>query len=303
MENRNFRIISILVALTLLISARADADTLSTSASTIELPSIPSSLTDVSQRADYLIAHYWDNLNVGDTVISHNDALIEQSTVDYISILPYASSAEVIEESIVGLLKKAHEDKVLYKNITRIFDDYLSNQDSPVFSEPLYLNFLSSLLKTSFLNEAEKARVEDKIYMTEKNLPGTKAADFTFETSEGKQTSLYEQLKNSDAEKSLLIFFDPECDNCDAVIQELITNSALEKKLKEKELQILTIYEGENKISWQKKISTFPESWISGITYNEIEDNDLYYLPEMPTIYILGKYGTVEKRSYGRKIK
>ena len=48
----------------------------------IILPTIPDSLTNPKDRADYLITHYWDNFNFMDTI--YESLPIEQAFVDYI---------------------------------------------------------------------------------------------------------------------------------------------------------------------------------------------------------------------------
>lgn len=262
---------------------------------TIELPAIPESLREPSQRADYLIEHYWDNLDFRDTVKSHNEALIEQSFVDFLSVMPYASSEGVVEEGFSILLEKASADPQAYKMLTRMADDYLYDPNSPMLSEDLYLVFLNSLSNAHTTNYVQRERIADRIEMVSKNRTGTPAMDFTYETANGNQSSLRKSLPNAGAQL-MLIFFDPECENCDETLKRIQENEKIMQDIASGSLKILAIYSGENKEAWKRKASTLPREWTVGININEIEDNDLYFFPAMPTIYLLDSDGIVIKK-------
>ena len=50
------------------------------------LPVIPETLTDPSERAQYLVSHYWDNLDYSDTIFIRSEEKGEQAFVDYINL-------------------------------------------------------------------------------------------------------------------------------------------------------------------------------------------------------------------------
>mgnify|MGYP000178762057 FL=1 len=51
-------------------------------------PSVPAELTTPQERADYVVRHYWDNINFQDTTLIHRPSMIEQGFVNFIDLLP-----------------------------------------------------------------------------------------------------------------------------------------------------------------------------------------------------------------------
>lgn len=264
-------------------------------APTIEMPEIPSSLTEPSDRADYLIGHYWDKLDFCDTVRSHDVPLMEQSFVNFLSILPYASSESVIEEGFSTLLERAHADSQTYKMVTNFSEDYLYDPNSPMYSEDLYIIFLKGMSGASFLTEAQRAREADRLEMVSKNRPGTKATDFSFETTDGRKLSLLKSLPTA-GNKLMLIFFDPDCENCEEVLSRLRADESFISSVADGSMKVLAVYSGDNRASWLRKAATLPAEWTVGINSGDIDEEELYYLPSMPTIYILDSDGVVVQK-------
>lgn len=260
-------------------------------ADTIEMPEIPSHLIQPTERADYLITHFWDRLDINNTDISHNRALMEQSFVNFLSILPYASADSIVVEGFSNLLKKTKPDSSVLKAIMENAEDYLSQADSPMQSEEQYNLYLTALINSDILSSSQQIRTADKIEMLSKNMKGSRATDFTFTTPEGSQSSLYKLLKPG--KQLMVIFFDPDCESCEEVIKTIQTKDEITKDIQAGKLEILAVYSGENEKSWKRKAGTMPSTWTIGINKSEIEDNELYYLPMMPTIYLLDDKGIV----------
>lgn len=263
--------------------------------STIEMPAIPSDLRDPNQRADFLISHFWDNLDFKDTVRSHNRALLEQSFVDFLSVLPYASSDSVITNGFSILLDKSFADPYSYRIVTQMAEDYLSDPDSPMISEEQYLCFLNALKDSPNTSEVHKARIADRMEMIGKNRVGTKAADFTFSLLDGSESSLAKSLPSPGTDL-MLIFFDPDCESCDEVMSVIKTDTHIGEAVYNGTLKVLAIYSGENFEGWKKKAVSLPSEWTIGYNESEIDEGELYYLPSMPTVYILDSNGIVMQK-------
>ena len=54
---------------------------------TFTLPAIPQIMVAPEQRAEFLVKHYWDNVNFADTNYIHHPEITEQAWVDYCDIL------------------------------------------------------------------------------------------------------------------------------------------------------------------------------------------------------------------------
>lgn len=261
----------------------------------IQLPEIPDSIRIPSQRADYLITHYWDKLDFNDTLRSHDRPLMEQSFVNFLSILPHASSDTIIEDGFRILIDRSHADRKAFSIVTGLAEEYLNDPHSPMYSEDHFICYLQGMADCQVLTFAQYERVEDRLALVKKNRTGSIAADFSFLKPDGSKSSLKESLPSGDA-KLLLIFFDPECDNCENVMTKISSDPDLKRQLEDGALKILAIYSGDNINAWRRKASSLPSQWIVGINDGDVDDGELYYLPSMPTVYLLDSRGTVVKK-------
>lgn len=264
-------------------------------AASIILPVIPDSLIIPSERADYLAIHFWDNLDFTDTVLSHSFSFLEQSFVDYLSVLPHASSLEVVQDGFKNLLSCTFADSTSFRMLTELGEVYLDGRNSPMRSEDQYICFLSALCASHYVNEATEARIKDRINMLNKNRKGTQATDFVFLTREGIESTLYSTLPENDS-LLWLLFFDPSCETCDEVMKRMISDRDMNQKFSDEKIKILAVYSGDNVEAWIRKAQNLPAGWTVGINPGDIDEDELYYLPQMPTIYILDANGIVIDR-------
>lgn len=263
---------------------------------TVEMPEIPTELRQPSERADYLVVHFWDKADFADNEITEDEAIIGRSFANFLSVLPYSSSSEIVTEGFRRMIDKSHENGKVYKQLTGMAEDYLNDRESPWKSEETYLLFLRALSTSQHISETNKARIDDRIELMMKNPIGGVATDFVYSTRDGNQGTLKEYIDESEGE-TMLIFFDPECDHCDEVIDKISANEEIKRRIKTKKLRILAIYPGENKKSWEAKADMLPSEWTIGICPEKIDEEELYYLPSMPTIYLLDAEGRVKQRN------
>lgn len=154
------------------------------------LPEIPSILTTPDQRAEFLAEHYWDKSNFADTCyLSHKDAT-EQAWVDYYNLLNYIS-LDKAQETIKTIFSQVSFNKDVFKNFTDLADKYLYDPNSPIRNEEFYIPILESMVASPLLEDVEKIRPLDRLQLAKKNRPGTRALDFTYTFSSGKQGTLH----------------------------------------------------------------------------------------------------------------
>ena len=64
-------------------SSQSKSETPQDTIKSFTLPTIPPMLTAPEQRADFLVKHYWDNVNFADTNYIHHPEVTEQAWADY----------------------------------------------------------------------------------------------------------------------------------------------------------------------------------------------------------------------------
>ena len=254
-------------------------------------PQIPTMMTEPQQRATYLLMHYWDNVDFKDMKLVANDDFMEQGFVNYLSVLPIVD-ALTAERSVEAMMKRAEVNGVAYKKLVNIAEKYLFEPNSPMVNDEMYIMFLNQVLKTSVLSKVEKSRFEYQHRVVMKNRVGSVATDFIYMDKDGKTGSLH-QLK---AEETLLVFYDPECDNCAEIIEKLRYDRRLNSKIMSGKLRVLAVYAGENRELWKQHLAKMPTNWSVGRAVSKIQPLGLYVLRAMPAIYLLDKDKKVVKK-------
>lgn len=222
---------------------------------TFPYPDIPDSLTTTEERAEYLITHYWDNYNFSDSALAQETEVAEQGFVDFIDLLPRFDSLFAVRgvERFTVLLDAGGNDTVR-QHFYKLARQYLSDKDSPMRNDWIYITFLLSEAQSPYTDEAEKERLVALAHEIEKNSMGTPAADFSYIDDEGNKTTLYATI----ADLTVVFFNDPDCERC----RETATTIAADPLLKSPKVKVVAVCPDE-----------------------QIER--LYYLPSLPSLYLL----------------
>ena len=249
------------------------------------LPVIPALLNTPESRADYLVRHYWENVDFADTTYLDHQEVMEQAWVDYIDIMKL-----VPEETAISAIKQMYKDagkkKKVFFYFTDLAEKYLYDPNSPMRNEELYIPVLDAMLESTVLDDTEKILPKGRRDLAEQNRPGRQAEDFTYTLVSGKSGTLYGVKANY----TLLFINNPGCHACEEGIKELKQAPAINKEFEAGNLKILSVYPDEDKEEWERHLSDFPKEWING--YDKklmIKEKNLYDLKAIPTLYLLDK--------------
>lgn len=260
-----------------------DNETPKDTLTTFTLPAIPVMLTSPEQRADFLVKHYWDNVNFADTNHIHHQEIMEQTWADYCDILnhvPLPTAQAAIKETI----GKAAVEKKVFNHITELADKYLYDPNSPMRKEEFYIPVLEAMVASPILSETEKIRPQARLKLAQKNRINTKALDFTYTLSSGAQSTLYKLS----APYTLLFINNPGCHACGEMIEALKKAPTISQLIASKKLKVLSLYAGEDLAEWKKYRGEFPAEWINGYDKDQtVETEERYDLRAIPTLYLL----------------
>ena len=270
-------------------SSQSTNETVQDTIKSITLPAIPTMMTAPKQRADFLVKHYWDNVNFADTNYIHHPEVTEQAWADYCDILNHVP-LETAQEAMRKTIERTNVDKKVFTYITDLADKYLYDPNSPMRNEEFYIPVLDAMLDSPLLEEIEKVRPKARRELAQKNRIGTKALNFNYTLASGAQGSLY-QLQ---AEYILLFINNPGCHACTETIDALRNAPIINQLLEQKRLTVLSIYPDEELDEWRKHLNEFPQEWINGYDKKfAIKEQQLYDLKAIPTLYLLNKEKTV----------
>jgi peroxiredoxin len=113
-----------------------------------------------------------------------------------------------------------------------------------------------------------------------------KADDFTYTLASGEQGTLY-ALRS---EWMLLYFYDPECEDCHALMKRLKTSERLNRFIEEKRIRVLAVYPEDDTAVWLEQAEQVPQTWINGYDKGAvIYTEGLYGITHLPALYLLDR--------------
>ena len=261
-------------------------DTVTIQKQVFPFPTIPSTLTEPEARKSYLLTHYWERFDFADTTLVDNRDVTEQGFVNFIALLvDGTTSEELTRESLknwcTGFIAKDHARRVLMKTA----DDYLYNPNSPFYNEGLYGVYLETLLDVFPTDDVQRSTYNFRLKLVKRNNPGDRATDFTYYLPDGNRCTLAATPVKGD--RLLLVFYDPECESCHAVLGQMTASAALAKAVQTGQISVLAIYTEGNEEVWRKALPDMPEGWTIGADHEAVKTGALYDLKAMPSLYLL----------------
>ena len=91
---------------------------------------------------------------------------------------------------------------------------------------------------------------------------------------------------------TLLLFYDPDCDNCRTMIERLRNDAVINKQLAKGRLSVLAVYTEEDRDRWRTTLNSMPNNWLVATSSKPPLDN-LYDLTVMPALYLLDAHKTI----------
>ncbi|MDR2472803.1 MAG: DUF5106 domain-containing protein [Tannerella sp.] len=249
------------------------------------MPDIPTSITVVSDRADYLAKHFWDKFDFADTATMLKDNLLERYFTEYLDVLNLTSGKET-SDIMITLIKKSEKEPLAFNKLLEIAPRYLYNAESPFKDEEKLIPVLQYAVGSSLLGEYEQIRPRFMLDMMLKNRVGEKATDFEYTLVDGEKSSLY----SISADYTILFFKDPHCDDCRALTKQLIVSPSINGLIGKGSLKILALYTLDDVEAWKKHASEVLHSWIYAHNADGAILNDILYdVKHYPTLYLLDK--------------
>lgn len=246
---------------------------------------IPSLITQPEEQRNYYLKHYWDNYDFSDTVLVNNECVAEQGVAELLFVLLDSSTSDkqiqyCFKQICCSMEKYPH----VYKVFSNLIDDYLYNPNSPYYSEKLYAFYLERIL-SSEMQESYKSTFRFKLDLIKRNNPGNIASSFVYYLPDGTKTSLAETVVSG--KYLVLFFYDPDCPQCHKIVDDMIADESLKKAVDDGKVTVLAVYTEGDEDVWLRSLNDMPESWIIGNDKLFINNNALYDLKAMPSLYLL----------------
>ncbi len=258
---------------------------------------VPAMLTDPSQRAEWLVMHFWDRFT--DTTACMRCDSTTLNGVPRGSVGDQAGlyamflqevPLEMAHRSVCQLherlctFERAFPESGLLPGVARLVVNYLYDPTSPVRSEDICLPLADLLSRNDLLPPVERQRYGWTARTCSMNRTGTPAADFSFVDRNGRTRTLY----SIRAHRVLLIFGNPDCEACQELVAQMEAMPEVSGQIQSGELKVVDIYIDEDIALWKQKVDSYPASWIVGYDPSfTIRADHLYSVRAMPSMYLL----------------
>lgn len=242
-----------------------------------QYPQAPENLTSLTQRANYVVEHFWDKCNLTSAFSSR--AKMTKAFQDYITYMQFASKDTTLI-SINKLIKEVQKKPKNMLTLAQIAEETLYGDSAIFWSDELYLQFATAVNNTKKLSKAEKARYKHQETVLTNSLVGSIAPNFKITTPDGNEL----QFDSIKAPAIILFFNDIECTDCRLAKVRLATDINLNKLIDRGVIKIVSIHPGEASEEWITEANNYPKNWIVGAC----EDiYDMFDMRTTPTIYQL----------------
>ncbi len=230
------------------------------------MPSVSTSVKDPHERASIICAHFWENAVFPGTDVPVDSVSpdLEQAMANFAAIAAMASEPDSVSLGVRQMIFKGGIDRVM-----PLAERYLYDPNSPVRSEETFLLFLEAA--------PQWERTDLLLPQVLKNRVGSAAADFPFIDSQGNRSSLHEFLKQHG--ETFVYFFDSECNVCKDLIP--VASEASQG------LPVLAVCPEANAKDFNEVLTLFPKDWTVVRDLGEIDDNELFIFPALPSVYVL----------------
>ena len=260
------------------------------------MPKVPTMMTSGPDIQNYLVTHYWQPFFAEDRVYSKDTSLIGGVTRDafqaaftnYATMLMTADVQKGLEAQKYLMaeaekMEAAYPDGKVWESVLSISGLMLYDPQSIIRNEEMYIPVEEAKVSSKFTTDEEKADAEALLSRLKLNRLGTPAADFGFTQLNGRQMRLYD-IK---ADIIVLLFSNPGCENCKAVIDQLRAMEGLEGLIAAGKLAIVNVYPDADLDEWRSYAPIYPKNWYNG--YNGALDvaGGLYNLRAIPSLYVL----------------
>lgn len=242
-----------------------------------QYPQAPENLTTLSQRANYVVEHFWDKCNLKSAFSSQEK--FTKAFHDYVTYMQFASKDTVLI-SIDNLIKEVKKTPKNMLTLAQIAEETLYGDSAIVWSDELYLPFATAVCDTKKISKADKARYKHHATILKNSMIGNKIPSFEYITPSGEK-----QLIDSIKAPAIILFFnDPDCIDCRLAKVRLATDINLNKLINKGVIKLVSIHPGEASEEWKSEIKNYPENWVVGACEKIY---DIFDMRTIPSIYQL----------------
>lgn len=251
-----------------------------------EYPIAPEELPDLQSKSDYLMCHFWDEMDFS------VDKAVDQTALNdafraYMGPALFASR-DVVLGSVNDLAKKIKGHPIQALQFTKAAEEVLFGKRAEFWSDETYMPFIKTLVAEKKVPESRRQRYAAQLEMMERNGIGKKFPKTRLTLRSGRQLDYQPEM-----DYTLVMFADPACEDCGFAMTKLTMAGDLAEWISGRELEIVMIVPDavpEDQTRILEAFKGYPEEWTAGIAYGAGEVFDIRLAPDF---YIVGPGGKI----------
>jgi len=212
---------------------------------------------------DTHLEHYWDTTKLSTLGAEE----LEQRLVDYmyLSMNARPDRRRLCWQTIARLFPDEQPN--------RLVADYLGEPDSPLYAPAMLEEYLEAIAELYEDGSVQRVRIDYLLGQIRKNKVGRQIADLDLvEVTAHRPVTLHSLLAGCDT-GSKVLFYDPECEECTALINRLADDPKIGNVVA---------------VSVTGEVKPLPTAWQSCIASDPDQLDECFYLPRLPQLYTVG---------------
>ena len=247
-----------------------------------EYPVAPEELESIVDKSEYLVQHFWDQLDFKSTAPLNQIALNDAFRV-FVTPLRFAPE-KVSMKALENIINNISNNPTLLVQFIKAAEEALYGPRAEVWSDELYLRFLDAGIKSKKVTNSRKEKYKTRAELLRSNSVGGAPPTFSFTDADDKQEKYFPM-----STLTVIIFGDPEDTDWRLSRLKFDTNSELTQALEKGKINIIYIVAKEGR-DWKDAVSNYSKYWKTGIS-DEIWSK--YDIRAIPSAYLIGSDGKI----------
>lgn len=249
-------------------------------------PPLPPDTLGYGEQLLYVVEHWWDSFDFGDTAWLADSAAYEQAFADWAYIAGFLSD-EYVSRSTGYVVARADVSRPMLLRFAQAAEHYFGSADSPYRNEEALIPILEALTTARHAEPAERERFAALLAAADRNRPGRQAAELHGQAADGRRVA----LSSLACDYTLLLFYSPSCSSCTFVKHQIEVSTAIGPLMQQGKLRVYALYPGSDDEEWRRTLGQMPsEGWtVVCDPDGSVTDEGRYALGTLPTLYLLGR--------------
>ncbi len=251
-----------------------------------EYPMAPEDIPTLAGKSNYLMEHFWDNMNFKVKGALDQNAVNDAMKV-FVTPLRWADKDKA-DVAIGKLIDKISKNPTLLLQFTKGAEETMYSPRADVWIDEIYLKFLQAIVKNKKVPESRRNHYAEQLKTIGNTLIGGIAPEFKF-TAPGGEKKTYMPMSTP----TLIIFGNPKSTDWRLARLRMETNVNLRQAIEKGKANILYIVPFVSD-TWEIDTNGYSNSWTVGYAP---EISTVYDNRVMPSIYVIGNDGKIVNKN------